>query len=284
MLDFPVADAHVHLWDIKKLRYPWLDSNRLLNRTFLPDDYNKACGPIKVDKMVFLQCECEPRQYMDEVEWVTGLAKNEDSRIQGIVSWAPIEKGEGVRSEIEALAVNKLVKGVRRIIQFEEDLGFCLKPDFIRGVNMLPEYGLSFDICISYIHNVNTIKFVEQCPEVSFILDHIGKPNIREGILDPWRDEIRQLSRFPNVFCKVSSLATEADRTKWTIEDLKPYADHIFDCFGFDRTVYAGDWPVSSQAADLPTCVGTLEKLVSGCSKKELKNLFHDNAVKFYRL
>jgi L-fuconolactonase len=284
MIDFPIVDAHLHVWDVKRLIYPWLDNIPFLNRSFLLDDYRKACGSVKVEKMVFLQCECEPSQYMDEVRWVTELAENEDGRIQGMVPWAPLEKGEAVRPEIEALAANRLVKGIRRIIQFEEDIEFCLKPDFIKGVKMLPEYDMTFDICISYKHNKNTIKFVEQCPEVSFILDHIGKPNIKDGKLDLWRDEIRELSKFPNVYCKVSSLATEADHKSWIIEDLRPFVDHIFECFGFDRTVFAGDWPVSSQAAEFPLCVETLEKLVSGCSKEDLKKLFHDNAEEFYKL
>ena len=284
MIKFPIVDAHLHVWDVNNINYPWLKDIPLLNRTFLPEDYKKACGPIKIDKMVFMQCECEPTQYREEVEWVTDLSQSVDDRIQGIVSWAPMEKGEAVRPEIEELSKNKLVKGIRRIIQFEEDMEFCLRPDFIRGVNMLPGYDLVFDICIDHRHTKNTIKFVEQCPDVSFIIDHIGKPDIKNGLLDPWRDEMKELSKFENVYCKVSSLATEADHAKWTLDDIRPYADHIFECFGFDRTVYAGDWPVSSQAADIPLCVEALEKIVSGCSDKELKKLFHDNGEEFYKI
>jgi len=282
MINFPIVDAHLHVWDIQKLRYPWLAGVPFLNRTFLLDDYNKACGPVHVQKMLFMQCECDPAQYKDEVAWVSRLAAEEDQRIKGIVAWAPLEKGEAAKAEIEALAQNKLVKGIRRIIQFEEDLTFCLRPDFITGVRMLPAYGLTFDICISHIHTKNTIRFVEQCPDVRFILDHIGKPDIKGGQIDPWRDEIRELAQHDHVFCKVSSLATEADHQNWTISDLRPYVDHIFECFGFDRTVFAGDWPVSSQAATYPGCVETLEQLVAGCSQDDLKKLFHDNAEIFY--
>ena len=211
------------------------------------------------------------------------IAEKED-RIKGIISWAPMEKGEAARPEIEKLAENKLVKGVRRIIQFEEDIEFCLRPDFIEGVDMLPGYDMTFDICIDHRHTKNTIKFVKQCHDVRFIIDHIGKPDIKNGMLDPWRDEMKELSRFENVYCKVSSVATEADHATWTLEDIRPYADHIFDCFGFDRTIYAGDWPVSSQAADLPLCVETIEKVTEGCSEEDLKKLFHDNAERFYNI
>ena len=284
MLDFPIIDAHVHLWDIKKLRYPWLDDIPLLNRNYLLPDYNAACGPLQVEKIIFMQCECDPAQYRDEVRWVTELAQTEDPRIAGIVSWAPLEKGEAARPQVEDLARNKRVKGIRRIIQFESDLDFCLRPDFIRGVRMLPDYDLAFDICIAWQHNPNTLRFIEKCPDVRFILDHIGKPDIRRHMLDPWRSEIKAMAEFPNVFCKVSSLATEADHQHWTVEDLKPYAYQIFECFGFDRTVYAGDWPVSTQAASLQVCAATIELLAGGCQEADLKKLFHDNAEKFYKV
>jgi len=283
MLTFPIVDPHLHVWDIAKFRYPWLDDIPMLNRTFLLKDYDAACGPVQVEKMVFVQCECDPVQYRKEVGWVSDLARI-DPRIRGIVSWAPLEKGDDVRPELEALKLNPLVKGIRRIIQFEPDLAFCLKPAFIRGVKLTAELGFTFDICIDHRHTRIAARFVEQCPEVPMVLDHIGKPGIKGKLLEPWRSEIRELSRFPNVWCKVSSLATEADHTNWTIDDLRPYVDHIFDCFGFERTMFAGDWPVSSMAADYPTCVGTLEQLVQGCSAVERHNLFHDNAERFYHV
>ena len=222
MIDISIVDAHLHVCDLKLFRYPWLDEIPKINRTLGLKDYKNACGPIDVEKMVFIQYECEPYQYKGETEWITNLAQKVDNRIQGIVSWAPIENGEAVRPEIEELSKNRLVKGIRRIIQFEEDLDFCLKDEFIKGVRLLKDYNMTFDICISPRNNLNTIKLVEKCPGVKFILDHIGKPNIKNNELDPWRKEIRELSRMRNVFCKVSSLATEADHQNWSIDDLRP--------------------------------------------------------------
>lgn len=281
MINFPLIDTHLHLWDINHLDYPWLDDIPQLNRSFLLDDYNKACAGLDIKKIVFMQCECKPSQYKQEVEWVTEQARKEP-RIQGIVSWAPLEKGEGVRPEIEALKTNPLVKGIRRIIQFEPDLEFCLYPDFIKGVNMLTDYGLTFDICISHIHNKSVIQFVRKCPGVPMILDHIGKPDIKNYRLYPWRDEIREIAKFPNVYCKLSSLATEADHQDWTLDDLRPFVDYIIECFGIDRLVFASDWPVSSLAADIPTCVSTILEIMKGCTREELKKVFHHNAEKFY--
>jgi L-fuconolactonase len=277
----PIVDAHVHVWDVGRLRYPWLNDISELNRTFLLEDFDEARGSIEVQKMVFVQCECEPIQYMQEVEWVTQLARI-DSRIRGIVSWAPLERGADVRQELDILSRNRLVKGIRRIIQFEEDPDFCVRKEFIDGVRMLPEFSFTFDICISHKQNGNALKLIEQCPDTRFILDHIGKPDIKNKVLEPWRSEIRRMAEFPNVWCKVSSLATEADHTHWVIDDLRPYTDTIFESFGSDRVVFAGDWPVSSQAASYSNCVETIEELIGNRTRSEKMKLFHDNAEDFY--
>jgi L-fuconolactonase len=261
----------------------WLDGIPLLNKPFLLEDYRRACSDVTVDKMVFLQCECDFAQFMDEAAWVTELAVV-DPRIEGIVPWSPLEKGDAARSDLEKLAHNKLIKGVRRIIQFEPDMEFCLRPDFLKGVQALPEYGMSFDICIAHVHMANTIKMVRQCPDVQFILDHIGKPDIKNQLFEPWGREIKELAQHPNVWCKISGLVTEADHQRWTREDLKPYIDHIIDCFGFDRVIYGGDWPVAYQATAYPRWVETLAWAVSGCSDAELEKLFRTNALTFYRL
>lgn len=284
MIPFPIVDTHLHLWDTRYLNYPWLAGNQLLNRPYLLEDYNRATGPVQVEKMVFLQCEVDPAQFMQEAEWVTMLAQTQDARIQGLVSWAPLEKGDAARPDLEQLAANPLVKGIRRIIQFEPDIEFCLRPDFVQGVQALADYGLSFDICIAHPQMANTIKLVRQCPNVSFILDHIGKPDIKHQLFEPWKSDLKQLSAFPNVWCKVSGLVTEADHQHWTRDDLKPYIDHVIDCFGFDRVMYGGDWPVAYQATEYPRWVETLQWAVQGCSESELRALFHDNAVAFYRL
>jgi L-fuconolactonase len=283
MPNFPIVDTHLHLWNPRYLRYPWLDDIPLLNKPYLLDDYNKATGPVQVEKMVFLQCECEPAQFMQEAAWVTEQAKI-DPRIQGIVPWAPLEDGDAARPALETLAQNPLIKGVRRIIQFEPDPEFCLRPDFVRGVQALSDYGFSFDICIHEGQMANTVKMVALCPDVHFILDHIGKPQIKNHLMEPWRTEIRKLAAFPNVWCKISGLVTEADHQKWTPADLRPYIDHVIESFGFERVIYGGDWPVAFQATEYPRWVSTLEDAVAGASEREVRALFHDNAIAFYRL
>ena len=283
MAKFPIVDTHVHLWHPKQLRYPWLSEVPTLNRPYLLKDYIEACGALEIESIVFVQCDTHPDDGLKETDWVTDLATRVDPRIQGIVAWAPLEEGEQVAPFVEKLAENPLVKGIRRLIQ-SESIDFCVQPDFVSGVKTLSRYGLSFDICIFHPQLANAIRLVEQCPRVEFILDHIGKPDIKNQLFDPWKQEIARLASFPNVHCKISGLVTEANLEAWTPADLQPYIEHVITCFGFDRVIYGSDWPVSTQASDYPRWVQTLQEAVSGCSSEELRNLFSDNAIKFYKL
>lgn len=281
MVPFPIVDTHLHVWDPQRLNYPWLSG--ILDKKYLLEDYREACGSVKVEKMVFLQCEVEPSQFLEEARWVSGLAKK-DPRIQGIVPWAPLEKGDAARKDLDALTQDPLVKGIRRIIQFEEDLEFCLRPDFVRGVQLCAEYGLHFEICIDHRHYENTLKMVEQCPNVTFLLNHIGKPDIKNKMWEHWTKFMDALAAFPKAWCKMSGLVVEADKEHWTPEDLKPYIDHVLKAFGWDRTVFGGDWPVVLQASRLDRWVETLYNATKSAGEEKQRKLFHDNAITFYRL
>ncbi len=282
MANFPIVDTHVHLWHPKQLRYPWLKQVPLLNRPFLLKDYNAAIGDLEVASMVFVQCDTHPDDGLKETSWVTSLAAR-DPRIRGIVAWAPLEVGNCVAAFIEKLAEESLVKGIRRLIQ-GESVDFCIQPNFIDGVKTLSRHRLSFDLCIYHPQLANAIRLVEQCPDVQFILDHIGKPDIKNQLFEPWKQEIKVLADFPNVHCKISGVVTEADHENWSLDDVQPYIDHVIACFGFDRVIYGSDWPVSTLATDYKRWVETLQVSVSGCSPEELRKLFHDNAVRFYKL
>lgn len=255
----------------------------MLNRNHVIDDYRRACGRVAVARMVFVQCECDANQSGEEVKWVTEQA-SQDPRISGIVARAALEKGDAAEEELARHAGNPLVKGVRRLIQSEPDDAFCLRPDFVRGVQSLARFGFTFDLCLFHRHLANVIQLVRQCPEVNFVLDHLGKPGIRTGLLDPWRDHLRELAALPNVWCKLSGLVTEADVAQWTPSDLRPYVDHALDCFGAGRLMFGSDWPVSSQATELPRWVAALDDILAGCSPDELRRIYGENAERFYRL
>ncbi|MBL7076395.1 MAG: amidohydrolase family protein [Kiritimatiellae bacterium] len=278
-----VVDTHLHLWDTHKLRYPWLDNIPKLNHSFLPDAYRAACETVNIEAMVFVQCEAEPAMAEAEVDWVHELAKNEKG-IKGVVAWAPLERGESSRSTLEMLQTKPLVKGVRRLIQSEPDPAFCLQPQFIEGVRGLEEFGFTFDICIDHTQLANTVKMVQACPGVSFVLDHIAKPDIKRQVLEPWKEELQLLAELPNVCCKVSGLVTEADMEAWQPRDLQPYIDHVIECFGFDRIMFGGDWPVCTLASTYRRWIETLEEALAGYRAEEKQKLFHDNAVDVYRL
>lgn len=282
MPDFPIVDAHLHLWDPTHFRMPWLDDIPLLNKRYDLPEYREHTRGVDIEAMVYLQVEVAPPYGLLEVAWVADRAK-EDPRIKAIVAWAPCEFGEQSRAYLDALVrASPLVKGVRRLIQ-GEPLGWARQESFIRGVQLMPEYGLSFDLCIKHPQLPETLELVRKCPNVSFILDHIGKPDIAAGLTDPWRAQIRELAGFPNVICKVSGMVTEADHASWTPSDLRLYLDHVLESFGEDRVAFGGDWPVAFQAAEYPRWVSAVDELTAGLSDVAKRKLWVENAKRFYR-
>jgi L-fuconolactonase len=283
MSDFPVVDAHVHVWDPARWRYPWIEDIPTLLRPFSVDDYREATDSINVEALVFVQCDCEVSRSLDEARWIADLAQTE-TRFRAIVPHVALEHGEACRPQLEELESIDLVRGVRRLIQSEPDPGFCLRPGFLQGLHLLAELDLSFDICVSHVQLASVVDMVGQCPEVSFILDHIGKPDIRQAVMHPWVSDVERLSKFPNVVCKISGLVTEADHDDWKKEDLKPYLDHVIECFGFDRVLYGGDWPVVTLAGTHARWWEALEWALEGCSDDERSKLFRENARRDYRI
>jgi L-fuconolactonase len=284
MPDFPIVDTHLHLWHPQHFRMSWLDGSALLNQPYGLDEYREHTAGIDIAAMVYLQVDVEPPYGLLEAQWAAERAQ-EDSRLQGIVAYAPVEYGEQVRAFLAALvAIGPRVKGVRRILQSEPDPQFCLRPGFVRGVQLLPEYGLSFDICIYHHQLAGVIELVRRCPDTSFILDHVAKPNIKEHLLDPWRAQIAELAGLPNVVCKISGMVTEADHQHWQAEDLRPYVEHVLVAFGPDRVMFGGDWPVVLLASEYRRWVATLDALTADLSSETKRKLWADNARQVYRL
>lgn len=280
----PIVDSHVHLWDPTRFRMPWLDGNERIGRPFGLADFREHTTGIDVEGIVYLQVEVTPPYALLEARWVAELPP-EGPPILGIVPWAPLEDGERVRTFLDALvAVDPRIRGIRRLYQAESDPDFCIRPDFIRGTQILTEYGLSCDLGIRHPQLRNTIRLVEACPDVQFVVDHIAKPDIRAGQLDPWRDEIRALADFPNVCCKVSGMVTEATPDTWTTDDLAPYVAHVLEVFGEDRVMFGGDWPVVLMASPYRRWVEALDALTAGLSDAAKSKLWNENARRFYRL
>ena len=283
MIDFPIIDSHIHLLDQQRFGYPWAKDTPALKRDWTPDDLVNRAKPIEIEGFVFVEVDVDRPQYLDEAEWADGLAKH-DRRVLGAVVSLPLERGATIEPEMARVARLKSVRGVRRLIQDEPDPEFVLKPGFVEAIRLLPKYGLSFDVCIYHPQAANALKMMRQCPEVSFILDHIGKPGIRAGLIDPWREHIREMAALPNVVCKLSGVTTEAEHKTWTRDQLKPYIDHVIACFGPDRILYGGDWPVCELAGSYLQWLLTLDLATAGFSPSDKRKLFRDNAIKAYRL
>jgi L-fuconolactonase len=280
-----LIDAHLHVWDLKRLSYPWLAGVPRINRTYLLEDYDIARAGQTVDAMIFVQCECEPTQHVEELRWVQSLA-DADPRLQGIVPWAPLETGDAVAAELAEMARDPRVKGVRRIIQFEDDPDFCLNPNFIRGVQLLGQHGLHFEITIAPHHFPRVMKVVGACPETRFILDHIGNPDIAAGpsALEPWRTCLREFAASGPHPCKFSNLVCNANLANWTVEDLRPFSEVVIDTFTPDRLIWGSDWPHALRASAYDRWLETAEALTAHLSAADRRKIFHDNAATFYRL
>jgi len=283
VIDFPIIDSHIHLLDQKRFGYAWSSGAPALKRDWTPDDLAASAGPYEIKGLVFVEVDVDMPQYLDEAEWVDELA-GRDSRVLGAVVCLPLERGRAIEPEIEKIAKLASVRGVRRLIQNQPDPEYVLRQGFLEAIRLLPQYGLSFDVCIFHAQAANTLKMMRACPGVAFVLDHIGKPGIKMGLLDPWRQHIREMAALPNVVCKLSGLTTEADHRGWTRDQLRPYIDHVVECFGPDRILYGGDWPVSELAGTYLQWLATLDWATAGFSPADKRKLFRDNAVKAYRL
>ena len=283
MPDFPIIDAHVHLYDIGRLRYSWLADVPGINRTHLMADFDAARGPVAVEKLVFAEVAVDPGLHLEEAEFVQEMA-DADPRLAGMVAHLPVEKGEAIAADLDRLSQFKSLRGIRRLLQSEPDQSICLEPGFIAGLGLLGRRGLSFDICVKHWGLVFAIELARRCPDVQFVLDHIGKPGIKHGPREPWWSQMRELGRLPNVACKISGAITEADHGAWSKEQVKPFVAHAIDCFGFDRAMYGSDWPVAELTHRYPDWVAIVDEVVVGASDSEKRRLYRDTAARVYRL
>lgn len=284
MPDVPMVDAHVHLWDPTAFRMPWLDGNKRLNKPYGLAEYREATAGLPIEAFVYLQVEVRPAYGLLEAQWAADRAA-EDDRLKAIVAWAPLEDGAPCRTYLDALVKDlPLIRSVRRVTQFEADIAFTSSPGFIAGTRLLPEFGLSCDICIEHPQLPSAIALVRACPETQFVLDHIGKPDIKGHLMEPWRRQMAELAALPNVCCKISGMATEADHAHWTPDDLAPYLAHVLDVFGEDRVFFGGDWPVVLDASPYRRWADTLDALTAHLSPEAKRKLWGENARRFYRL
>jgi L-fuconolactonase len=284
MPSFPIIDSHVHIYDPGAIDYGWMSSVPKLNHPHMPQDYDRLTQGVAVEAMVFVEVDASPDEHLKEAAWVSALAQREP-RIKAIVGAIPLDKGVSVEADIAQLAAMPLARGVRQLIQNHlDEPGWCLREDFVSAIKLLPKYNLSFDLCLHHPQLADVIALVSQCPDVRFVVDHIAKPGIKAGLIEPWRTEFANLSRFENVSCKISGVVTEADHGSWTEAHVKPYISHAIDCFGIDRVMFGGDWPVSELATSYRRWVDLVDDVFADASADEQRKFFHNNAAAFYRI
>jgi predicted TIM-barrel fold metal-dependent hydrolase len=277
-----IVDTHQHLWDTDLFRYGWLTSVPSLNRSFRMPDYLAAAKELNVVKSVHVEADVDEPYMLDETRHLLALADQPDNPLEAIVAGGRPES-DSFKAYLDKIAGHPRLKGIRRVLHTQpDDVG--QGATFIDNVAALSSYSLSFDICVLARQLPIAIQLVSKCPDVVFILDHCGVPQVKEKKLDPWRTHITEIAKFSNVSCKISGLVAYADPARWTVADLRPFIDHAIDAFGWDRVLFGSDWPVCTLSASYEQWVEALLAITQGAGNVNQRKLFYDNAIRVYRL
>ena len=271
-------DAHHHLWRYRAPGPGWMsDGMEILRRDFLIDDVHAVAAEAGVTGTIVVETE----RTIAETEWLSKVAGSDDL-ICGVVGWVPLAS-PAVASTLERIAALPKMKAIRHPIHDEPD-DFILREDFDRGIAELKQFDLRYDILIFEKHLPQTIQFVDRHPDQIFILDHLAKPRIRERILKPWQDNIRELALRPNVYCKLSGMVTEADWHNRSDETLAPYIETVLEAFTPKRIMFGSDWPVMTLASSYRQWIDIVQGAVAQLSQEEREWVLAKTAIEAYRL
>ena len=274
-----IIDAHQHFWKYNSSEYNWIDDHmNSLKNDFLPDELLNHLELNNVDGSIVIQA----RQTIEESEWLLKLSDQYDF-IKGVVGWIDLQS-EQVEEQLERFSNHPKFVGVRHVLHDEEDDNFMLNQKFLNGIKLLSMYDLTYDILIFPRHLANALKFVKYFPDQKFVIDHMAKPGIRDQIMEPWKKEIKRIAGFPNVFCKVSGMVTEADWQNWKTTDVYPYMDVVFDAFGTKRTMFGSDWPVCTLAGDYNSVFNIVFDYMKISTIDEWNDVFGKTAEGFYKI
>lgn len=292
----PIVDTHQHLWDLERFRLPWLaEAPKVLRQNYRPEEYRQAIRGTAIDRAVYMEVDVDPKQHVAEAEYVVGLCRGKERpTVAAVVGGRPA--AAGFPAYVRRLVRDRRhVKGVRQVLHSESAKpGMCLQEDFVRGVRLLGDNNLSFDLCMRPTELRDAVRLTELCPDTRFVLDHCGNadpkvfrknPGSEKPSHDPaaWRRDIERCAKRPNLVCKISGIVARAPRG-WTADDLAPIVNHCLDAFGPDRVLFGGDWPVCLLGAPLRQWVDTLTRIVARRPLADRRKLWSENAVRFYGL
>src|SRR5271154_3068986 len=270
-------DSHQHFWHYSPAEHTWMsDQMTALKRDFLPGDLRPLLTSIRFDGCVAVQA----RQSLEETRWLLELAGMHEF-IRGVVGWGDLRSND-LPSQLESLADNPKLAGVRHVLHDEPDDEFMLRPEFRRGISRLREFDLTYDLLLFPKHLPVAVTLVKEFPEQPFVLDHIAQPKIAEGLLAPWRKDIRALARFPNVFCKLSGMVTEAKWKQWQPGDFRSYLDVVFEAFGPERLMIGSDWPVCTLSGDYESTMRIVMDYVEQFPAEVQAGILGENCAHFY--
>lgn len=272
-------DAHQHFWKFDPVRDSWInESMSVIKRDFLPQDLQPLLSANKVDGCVIVQCD----QSENENEFQLNHADRFDF-IKGVVGWVDLQSN-AVEDRLACYHSFKKMKGFRHILQGETDRALMLRPAFINGISKLQKFGFTYDILIFPDQLAYAGELVAAFPNQKFVIDHIAKPNIKDKTMGEWRKGIEQLAVYPNLYCKISGMVTEADWKNRGKEDCNPYMDIVVESFGTKRIMFGSDWPVCLVAASYQQTMEIVNNYFSSFSQSEKQDFFGLNAIEFYNL
>ena len=270
-------DAHQHFWQYSPAEHTWMTASMgVLQRDYLPADLEPLLLTAAMDGSIAVQA----RQSLEETRWLLQLAR-ENSFIRGVVGWVDL-CSPSVAEELEEFAGNPHLVGVRHVLQDEPDDAFMLRPEFRRGIAQLAPFGLVYDILIHPRHLSAAHELVSEFPAQQFVLDHIAKPAIAEGLREPWARDLRDLARCPNVACKVSGMITEARWHDWSPKDFYPYLDVVLESFGPERLMIGSDWPVCLLSGSYESVIKVVEEYVAPLTPGERDAIFGCTCARVY--
>lgn len=272
-------DSHQHFWQYNPVQHVWMnDAMDVLRRDYLPDELRPLLQALEFDGTIAVQA----RQMVEETEWLLRLADAHDF-IQGVVGWVDL-LSPSLRGQLERYAKHPRLVGVRHVVHDEADDHFMLRPEFRRGLAALREFGMTYDLLLFPKHLPVAVTLLREFPEQPFVLDHIAKPAIREGQVLPWKEDLRRLAAFPNVFCKLSGMVTEATWKQWRPEDFHRYLDIVIAAFGTDRVMIGSDWPVCTLSGDYASTMRIVLEYAQQFPPPVRDGLVGGNCARFYHL